>query len=455
MSKSHRVKSRQISSISIDQVKESLGNVSVPGDIDAFVSALLAPATNVIRVRDEVSAAELPMPTTPVPWYRLGRRIETPTGRPSRFLAYAAGDYFIQDAGSLLALAAIGADSPMAGKVICDLCAAPGGKATALVEAIGDSGFVLANEAIRSRLPALRYNMARTGSDRYAISCSDPDQLAEKLGGVFDAVLVDAPCSGQAMVASGKQSKSSLLPKQIQHSAARQNRILDAACKMLRPGGMLIYSTCTFAEAENEAQIDRLIESGTALPNPIAHLSTWETTAACYRLWPHLHECGGSFAASMVVDRPPEPSSTRDRRIRQRQPDRLPVDLAEWYQYADEQVATKVLDSVILGWPADLPDWVKGVADSGPELAHRAGQTWKPAHAGGLRRLPRCQAKQRFNVDAQTACKFLRGETIDCDLQGWCVVQWKERPIGWVKSNGKIGKNHLPSAARMQGALSE
>jgi 16S rRNA C967 or C1407 C5-methylase (RsmB/RsmF family) len=106
----------------------------------------------------------------------------------------------------------------------------------------------------------LEFNLARHGSTRYVISSLDPDEMARRLPAEFDAVLVDAPCSGQSLVGRGKQTASAFAPNTIEHCAARQVRILDAAASLVRPGGRLVYSTCTFAYAENEGQIESFLQ---------------------------------------------------------------------------------------------------------------------------------------------------------------------------------------------------
>ncbi len=450
-----RARTRIAKTLPQDQIVDALGAVMLPGEVEDFAGALLQPKRNVIRCRREITADLLPLPTLPVAWYGLGHRPTVQSPKPSRFLSYAAGDYYVQDAGSLLALAAVGADtSALGGQLICDLCAAPGGKASALVEAIGagsiDGGFVLANEVIRSRLGALQMNLARTGSDRFAVSNIDPDTLADRLSGVFDIVVVDAPCSGQAMMGRGKQKVSSLSKKQIQHSASRQSRILDAAVRLLRDGGKLVYSTCTFAQAENEAHAERLIGSGVAESEPLGRLAAYESGAGCYRLWPHIHDCAGSFAASLRVI---QGGPAEKRRRRDQDQAKVPVDLTQWYEPFAETIRLRTLDSVIFGWPSDAPDWVDDVAVAGPELAHRAGQTWKPSHAAALRRVPRAASLQAIEIDDPTAKVYLRGEPIGCDGDGWHVVRLRGRPLGWVKGDGSLGKNHLPTAARMQGEM--
>ncbi len=443
--------------LSTTLLRDALGSIELSdGELVSFAEALCRRWYSVIRHRREVRPDRIPLAGKSVAWYALARQVmdgDKPA-KPSRYLSYAAGDYYLQDAGSLLSLAAAGADTSTLsdGWLICDLCAAPGGKASALVEAIGDAGFVLANEPIRSRIAALQFNLARTGSDRFAVSCLDPQVLADRVGGVFDLVLVDAPCSGQALVSRGRQSTSALSDKQISHSAARQNRILDAAMRLLRSDGQLIYSTCTFAEAENESQVTRLIDSGIAESRSVDRLADYQSVLpACYRLWPHRHACAGSFAASLTAVRG-GPAVAEDRTSRHKR-DEPPTDLSQWFESIAESTRTRSFDSVIVGWPSDTPPWIDDLAISGPELAHRTGQTWKPSHAASLRRVARMTSLQSVEVNAEVAKRFMLGETIPCQGVGWHVVKWEDRPLGWIKSNGTMGKNHLPASARMTGEI--
>ena len=104
--------------------------------------------------------------------------------------------------------------------------------------------------------------------------------------------------------------------------------------------------------------------------------------------------------------------------------------------------------SVVFGWPSDGPDWVDELAVAGPELLHRTGQTWKPAHAAALRRGEARIARNRLDIDSELACRFAIGESIPCEPAGWQVVYYDGRPLGWVKGVSGVGKNQLPTAAR-------
>lgn len=427
---------------------EMLGSTSAQAEpIEALAVAMLTRHRSVMRLRYGLSAESIGFASVAIPWYPLAYREDTDQVRPSKTLEYAGGDFYLQDGGSLLALAAANADAPsQPDRLICDLCAAPGGKATALLESIG-GGFLLANEPIRSRLPALEHNLARTGSDRYAVASLDPENLADRLPGMFDLVLVDAPCSGQALLGKGKQSLSAISAPQIQHSALRARRILAAAVQLLRPGGQLVFSTCTFAEQENETQVRWLVDQHGMSPRPIDRLCVYGSGVldCTYRLWPHRHACAGSFAASLERA---DGDAVRNVKLKRRKvKDRPPQELQHWFDSVPPRLVPA--GGVVWGWPEDAPEWTESIAASGPEVAYRTGQTWKPSHAAALRRERACLDPTAVSVDDATARHYLAGNPIDCSRKGWCVVEHRGRPLGWLKASGGTGKNHLPTAARI------
>lgn len=437
-------------------IADAVRGVEVPGQLDEFAAAISSRHRNALRIRRDFDLANLPIDVRPVSWYRLGFQPTTDEMKPSRMWSFVTGEFYLQDAGSLLALAAATADTDRwSGALVCDLCAAPGGKASALLEALDDpvadqsGGFLLANEVIRSRIGALQWNLARTGSDRYAVSNRDPRELASLLPGVFDLVLVDAPCSGQALLGRGKQNRAALSAKQIDHSAARQRRILDAAVDLLRPGGTLVYSTCTFSLAENEHQIHRIVDHGPYQVVEQTGLEPYQSEPGCYRLWPHLHGCAGSFAASIRSQRESEQTPRSD--LGRTRLDPPPVDLSK-FMSIDQPMKIHPAGATIVGWPEDAPDWTSQIAVAGPELAHRTGQTWKPSHAAALRRVGRANARTAIELNEDQAQAFMRGEPVDSSVRGWHVVRFGQRPLGWAKGDGSKAKNHLPSAARLHGS---
>lgn len=439
-------------SFDVRDLASLLGSITAPGSLSDFSDGLCTKHGNIIRRRHDFHPDDIPFQWEPIPWYSLGSRcVNSPVG-PTRTLAYASGAYFVQDAGSLLALALAEADKPSGDPLlICDLCAAPGAKASALLElAEQNGGFLLANEVIGSRIAALSSNLSRTGSDRFAISSLDASELADKLGSIFDLVLVDAPCSGQAMLSRGKQSLASFSKQQIEHSALRQHRILDAATRLIKPSGKLVYSTCTFAEDENESQVKRLIDSGSVENISDPTLAQYQTDRGCYRLWPHIHQCAGSFGAAM---RYIGNHHTSRHRWKPSQKQRINVPLDDWYIDRSSTARLHQINASLIAWPQDAPQWVEEISCTGPEIAYRTGQTWKPSHAGALRDSDKFQTRNRLEIDAEQANKYLQGETISVDKNGWTAVFYNKRPLGWTKVSGGKGKNHLPTHARFNSAL--
>jgi NOL1/NOP2/fmu family ribosome biogenesis protein len=376
----------------------------------------------------------------------------------------------VQDAGSLLPVALL---DIRPGELVCDLCASPGGKATAILEELGEAGWLLVNEPVQSRLPPLLLNLARHGSTRWTLTCMDPADLADALGPVFGAVLVDAPCSAQSLVGRGKQSTRAFDPRVIDYSAARQARILAAALRLLKPGGRLVYSTCTFAWDENERQIVTLIEQCPGLRSfPLPQLSQYEVGApappACYRLWPHRHDCAGVFASRLTVDEvvecdlvPPPPGQRHaGRRARYRRGRALsmrgagyrppPYDLAmdAWGTWT-RPVRIDVQLERAFGWPHGVPEAFAEVARTGPEVAFRKGRTWFPAYSLAMRRDRAFQAHQVIDVPVDVARRLLRGESVPGPADGWVIVTYEGLPLGWAKGDGCILTNHLPKSARM------
>ncbi len=390
--------------------------------------------------------AALPFPTEQVPWYPLGCFCPT-TEQPGRFLAHAAGAYFVQDAGSMLALRLLDAQP---GEWIADLCAAPGAKSSAILETVGPGGgFLLANEPVRGRLPPLVYNLARVGFPRYVVTAADPDRLDAEWAEQFAAVLVDAPCTGQSLVGRGRQSVAAFSPQQIAHSAARQRRILAAAARLVQPGGRLVYSTCTFAAAENEEVVaDFLGQHDGWREEPLAVLEPWRSplTPGGYRLYPHRDRCAGAYAVRLR--RLGEPGADSGQRCRGERARAEPLVIG-----AEEvgQLRTGRLLRQHGRWE-DWPVELTGRALAGgyaSEVAYQPGKHWMPAHALALRRDDGWQPGQSLELTDQQAQQFLQGLALSAGPQGWTVATWRGHPLGWLRGNRDRANNGLPAAARL------
>lgn len=435
------------------QLRLALGPLAPPDEgWTVLASACLRQSPKAVRLNrlgPGVRPEDLPFPTQPVPWYPADGRLVVGQQRPAGHLLYATGGYYVQDAGSLLAVAAM---DLRPGDLVCDVCASPGGKATAILDRLGTTGGVLANEAIRSRIAALRLNLARHGATRYVVTQADPAELADRLAGQFDSALVDAPCSGQSLMGRRQQTAGAYAESTIAHCASRQRRILDAAVRLARPGGSLVYATCTFSWLENEQQvIDLLDRHRDWVVEPVDALSPWQSPSpaprGCYRLWPHLHASAGAFACRLR-NQGAEPGQARRFRRPSRQ-GKLVGRFGRWRP--DILIRSGRTRSEV--WPDDVPSVLTAVEGFGPEAEFRKGRTWFPAYALAMRRDGRFVPGQAVELDVEQAACYVRGEPVRHGARGWAVATYQSKPLGWVRGSGRELANHLPTGARIRSPI--
>ncbi len=461
-------------------------NVVTPAELSTLEAATLAYVRRAVRPRPGLSLEHLPFPTETIPWFPPGRFLCDSSGqapvRPGAFLHYAAGDYYIQDAGSMLALALCNVQP---GEWVCDTCAAPGGKSSGLLEAMRGQGILLANEVIRSRLAMLNLTLVRCGSPNHLTTNLEVEELGRLCGRAFDCVLVDAPCTGQTMVARGKQSMAAFGPTQIAHSSARQQRILRAAADLVKPGGRMVYSTCAFSYEENERIVhDFLTQHPEWRTSVVEQMDEWSSPVAegCYRVWPHRHGCSGAFAAVLVnhgdstesIGSADSSAHARIRKPSQRvweqlaalpqSPHWLPdLEGAQWWRNRDQ----------LHLFDARLPtEWIEAAAIAGTDMAdiqcpnaHNVRlELWTPSFGGSQLAInPDFSSSApipsactpTIELDDAQAIRYVAGETMGCDCQesSWCLVTWRGRTLSWGKlTQGKL-KNHFPKALRQKATV--
>ncbi len=273
-------------------------------DAEQLLASLNRPVPRAVRYhRRQCSPAELKGEV--VPWNEPFGRYWQQQVLPSRTLEYAAGRYYIQEASAMLAIAAASRVIDFSGMIALDLCAAPGGKATQAAELIS-SGYLVANEVVKKRVPALIWNINRHRLDNVVVTSVPTALLARSLAHFFDVVIVDAPCSGEGLFQRGKHSPDKWSEKSVLSCARRQRAILQDAAALVRPGGYLVYSTCTFAREENEDQVEFLFDRGfdpLPLPNnlPVSQAVTGnERVQACSRrIFPHQQKGAGAFVSTL------------------------------------------------------------------------------------------------------------------------------------------------------------
>lgn len=273
---------------------------------ESFLRALLAPTPRGGAIvwtgpRREGGPDTVERGTLPS-WLPDAIEVLRPGVKAGRSPAYAAGEVYPLDLSSVItgsAMLLAGAALPASPRVL-DLCAAPGGK-TILASVLLRPGLILANEVEGKRLGMLRRNLSRCRIARARTQRLDPAEIARLAPGAFDLCLVDAPCSGQSLLAKGLENPGCFHPSTVKGNARRQSRILAAAAETVRPGGFLLYTTCTFAARENEGVVAKLLESRPGFAAVEApHLAELRSPLAewpCYRVYPHRSAGAGGFAA--------------------------------------------------------------------------------------------------------------------------------------------------------------
>lgn len=239
----------------ITEIEAMLGE-----NLPAFLRAMNEPAALALRINplrgQPAHSAAQPYIEDKVPWAAHGYYLN-PTTRPGASIAHSLGAFYMQEASAMVSAAVMNAQP---GEKILDLCAAPGGKTTQIAAALAGDGLLISNEPEPGRAKVLASNLERMGVRNAAVVNAYPDALAKKWEGYFDAVLCDAPCSGEGMFRRDPDSRTEWNPASPAGCAKRQAEILDRAAELVRPGGRLVYSTCTFNRNENEESILNFLE---------------------------------------------------------------------------------------------------------------------------------------------------------------------------------------------------
>lgn len=338
-----------------------------------------------------------------------------------------AGAFYVQEASSMIYETIVKNILPMAfdtsrTPAIIDLCSAPGGKATSIINAVPDGIFVVANEFNSQRAGALKENLLKWGYPDIMITNSPVSKIA-KAGYAFDIVAVDAPCSGEGMMRKEAVAREQWGPGLVAQCAALQREILEDACRLLKPGGFLIYSTCTFNADEDERQVEWLVEEKGMVPFDPGFPEEWgikggiDTPYPCFRFMPHATRGEGLFVAVMRKE-------------------------------IDEDERTVALPR--------LKEWlrknIKVISDGIPEKEPK-GRDMVPCSQWALSTSFPQGEFEEVEVDEATALSYLRHEALRLPQKigkGFVVIKYKGFPLGFVKNIGSRANNLYPSEWRIR-----
>ena len=412
-------------------------------DYDAFLQSLDRPRAVALRYNPLKGAAPtLPFTVSPVPWEPQGHYYD-PDTRPGLHVYHEAGVYYLQEASAMAPVALL---DPQPGERVCDLCAAPGGKTTQIAGRMAGEGFLLCNEWSPKRAKILSRNIERMGVANALVTNETADTLASRFPGFFDRVLVDAPCSGEGMFRKEEAAVTDWSQETVEMCARRQQEILRSAAKLLRPGGRLVYSTCTFAPEENEETVAAfLAEHPDFAPEVLEAPWFIPTEKGGHRLWPHKLLGEGHFAAVL------RKTAGEETEVPIPEGEKLPK---LWTAFAkDLDIRLPEGKAVTCGqnlfWaPSDLPDIRRlKVLRPGLELGTVKKDRFEPAHALALW-LRGCKTEQSFGPESPEMKAYLHGDVLPGTQKGWCLIKAGDYSIGWSKGDGKVLKNHYPKGLR-------
>ena len=447
----------------IEEMKELLGE-----EYPAYLATYERPVRQGLRINLQKLTQEKwealdPFGCEPVPWIQNGYYTEKEEGEekgfgPSRHPYYYAGLYYIQEPSAMTPASRL---LVKPGERVLDLCAAPGGKATELGCRLAGQGFLVANDISNSRAKALLKNLELTGLPNYYVTSEDPEKLRGCFPEYFHKILIDAPCSGEGMFHKEPQMARYWEEKPPAYYAGIQKRLILQGADMLRPEGMLLYSTCTFSKKENEEVIAFLLKERpdmeTIEPEPYKDFSkgfsledeTEEINRQlekCIRLFPHKISGEGHFAALLrKKGKPAEEKPAKEKSIS------LPLPVQDFLKMVtmDFSGGTFKMEGERVFF---LPEGGKmprlRYLRTGLYLGDVKKNRFEPSQAFAMALSPETfdSCIDLSSKDIRTL-KYLKGETIDTsDLsaarkKGWQLVCVDGFALGWGKLNGGILKN--------------
>jgi 16S rRNA C967 or C1407 C5-methylase (RsmB/RsmF family)/NOL1/NOP2/fmu family ribosome biogenesis protein len=444
-----------------DRMKAHFGE-----EYNAFIAALDGPVTTSVRINPakfNTSDSTLPIERK-IEWSGNGYYLSE---RPSFTFdpLFHAGAYYVQESSSMFLEQAFKTipliDQPL--KVL-DLCAAPGGKSTHLLSLMNAESLLISNEPIANRNHILRQNLSRWGNANVVVTQNKAEDFA-KLGPFFDVVVIDAPCSGEGLFRKDKNATNEWSESNVAMCAARQRDILSNIVHCLKPGGYLIYSTCTFEEAENLDNINYLLSEHEMESLPIPNAADFTPEITCgskgeangYAFYPHKTKGEGFFISLLKKEGAYKPNvlSHLQGVWGSKQGNELLPYLNNFIDNADSFIVLKhqpyynILPAIFLHEYKTLAQYLY-IRNAGISAGEIKGKDFIPAHELSLYQGFR-KDFSAAELDLKTAISYLKAETISIPTnhKGWMVVKYKGANLGFVKALPNRINNYFPKEWRI------
>ena len=390
-----------------------------------------------------------------VPWAENGFYYDADAA-PGKHPFHDAGLYYIQEPSAMLPGELLEAKP---GETVLDLCSAPGGKGTQMAAKMQGEGLLVLNEIHPARAKILSENVERMGIRNAVVTNESPDRLADRFEEFFDRIMVDAPCSGEGMFVKNEEAVNEWSEENVEMCAKRQDEILRAAAGLLKPGGRIVYSTCTFAPLENEGTIARFLKEHTDFhvvkPCVFTEGMVHGTILDTVRLFPHLIKGEGHYAAVLEKDGSREDALNKcSYGMLKGIADKL---VKDYIDFEKENLTWKREGALLLFGeqlylaPKDCPSLDKlKVLRPGLHLGTLKKNRFEPSHALAL---TLC-GKEVVHVhdivnDEEQVRSYVNGQTLAANGEkGWYLILADGYSIGWGKLSDGVMKNHYPKGLR-------
>lgn len=450
-----------------DRIKTQLGD-----EYEDYIKCFESDMYHGIRVNTSKISVEdflkiSPFELEPVPWTKNGFYYDPKRCTPSKHPYYYAGLYYIQEPSAMTPASVLDIED---GDTVLDICAAPGGKSTELAAKLHGTGMLISNDISNSRAKALLKNLELFGIGNMCVVSEPPNNLSRAFEGTFDKILIDAPCSGEGMFRKSTSMMTAWENNGTELFAGLQRGILNEACKMLKPGGKLLYSTCTFSPEEDERSVEYLLSIDDSIHlidfpkyekfddgNPAWGEPGNEDLKKCARLWPHHLKGEGHFIALFQKD---EGDAGYGRSAYPFKPYRCDEDFLEFMGHIshDSGIKTDRIEENkgrLYYISEGMPD-VKGLRllRHGLFLGEVKKNRFEPSQSLAMY-LRSDQFDNVVDLSSEDirVIKYLKGETIEIDdmdaANGYVLVCVDGYPLGWAKNNRGVLKNKYLSGWRM------
>lgn len=454
----------------LESMKELLGE-----EYPAYLQCFEEESHTALRVNTQKLTRERfceisPFALEEVSWTAKGFYYDAKKDNPAKHPYYFAGLYYIQEPSAMIPASILPVTH---GDKVLDLCAAPGGKATELASKLEGQGLLVANDISVSRAMALAKNLQIAGTKNAVVTAETPENLATHLGEFFDKILIDAPCSGEGMFRRDPRMVKDWLERGPEYYATIQREILGSAWKMLKPGGKMVYSTCTFAVMEDEAMIQWFLDTypdmkicsverkeGFSEGRPDLIEGGDASLKECVRIFPHRTKGEGHFAVLMEKQ-----DSGEEKQLSEKRKEKYSEEKSQKKMQKEEEEFLKEVsglqgqiqrhkDSISL-ISSDMKA-LQGVRTifSGVILGELKKKRFEPGTQLALA-ITKEEYSRVVDLTAQDiqVMKYLKGETVIADTKdkGFVLFCVDGFPLGWCKANGQgTLKNKYYPGWRMQ-----